>query len=123
MRRTWFVTGAGRAIGSQIVKAALAAGDCVIASAGNPEAIPSIPGVRGCQGGTLYSAIKFAIEGFSESLALEVAQFGAKVTPLEPGCFRTDFLDRRPLEFGMRNISDYDEHSWTIKSALQLKSY
>ncbi|MFL9903610.1 SDR family NAD(P)-dependent oxidoreductase [Paraburkholderia fungorum] len=85
--------------------------------------ISSIPGVRGCQGGTLYSAIKFAIEGFSESLALEVGQFGAKVTPLEPGCFRTDFLDWRSLEFGMRNIADYDEHSWKIKSALQSKNY
>jgi NAD(P)-dependent dehydrogenase (short-subunit alcohol dehydrogenase family) len=39
----------------------------------------------------VYHASKWALEGFTESLALEVAPFGVKVTILEPGGFRTDW--------------------------------
>ncbi|MBC8752356.1 NAD(P)-dependent dehydrogenase (short-subunit alcohol dehydrogenase family) [Paraburkholderia sp. WC7.3g] len=38
-----------------------------------------------------YAASKFAVEGFSESVSLDVAALGIKVTILEPGSFRTDF--------------------------------
>ena len=39
----------------------------------------------------MYTATKWAIEGFGESLALEVAGFGIKVTLVEPNAFATDF--------------------------------
>jgi NAD(P)-dependent dehydrogenase (short-subunit alcohol dehydrogenase family) len=39
----------------------------------------------------LYSASKFAVEGLSEGLAAEVADFGIKVTVIEPGAFATKF--------------------------------
>lgn len=39
----------------------------------------------------LYSASKFAVEAISESLAVEVAEFGIKVSLLEPNGFKTDF--------------------------------
>ncbi|MEV7603777.1 oxidoreductase [Kitasatospora sp. NPDC089797] len=45
----------------------------------------SFPGVGG------YSATKFALEGLTEALALEVADFGIKVLIVEPGAFRTGF--------------------------------
>ena len=57
---------------------------------------------------TKYSASKFAIEGFSEALAEEVSEFGIHLTLLEPGAFRTDFLDSRMLKLGTRALSDYD---------------
>lgn len=38
-----------------------------------------------------YGTAKHGVEGFSESLAAEVAPFGVKVTILEPGGFRTDW--------------------------------
>jgi NAD(P)-dependent dehydrogenase (short-subunit alcohol dehydrogenase family) len=41
----------------------------------------------------LYSASKMALEGFSESLAAEVKPFGIDVLIVEPGNFRTNFLN------------------------------
>ncbi|MBO9558813.1 MAG: SDR family NAD(P)-dependent oxidoreductase, partial [Caulobacter sp.] len=45
----------------------------------------------GAPGRAPYSAAKWGVEGFSESLALEMALVGVHVTILEPGGFRTDF--------------------------------
>ncbi|WP_297835956.1 SDR family NAD(P)-dependent oxidoreductase [Pseudomonas sp.] len=67
-------------------------------------------GFKGVAGASMYSATKFAIEGFSESLAQELAGFGIKMTIVEPGAFRTDFLDDRSLKLGSRQLDDYDEY-------------
>ncbi|WP_063029783.1 SDR family NAD(P)-dependent oxidoreductase [Pseudomonas yamanorum] len=66
-------------------------------------------GFKGVRGASMYSASKFAIEGFSEALAEEVAEFGIRLTLLEPGAFRTDFLDSRMLKRGTRGLEDYAE--------------
>jgi NAD(P)-dependent dehydrogenase (short-subunit alcohol dehydrogenase family) len=54
--------------------------------------ISSQAGFRATAGFGIYNASKFALEGFSEALAQEVAPFGIKVTIVEPGPFRTQFL-------------------------------
>ncbi len=51
----------------------------------------SVGGRIGAPGRAPYSAAKWAIEGFSESLAKEMALIGVRVTVIEPGGFRTDF--------------------------------
>lgn len=43
---------------------------------------------------SLYHSTKWAVEGFTESLQYEVAQFGIKVKIVEPGAIKTDFNDR-----------------------------
>ena len=56
--------------------------------------ISSLAGVCGYASTGWYSATKFALEGFSEALAQEGAEFGIKVLVVEPGQFRTDFSGR-----------------------------
>jgi NAD(P)-dependent dehydrogenase (short-subunit alcohol dehydrogenase family) len=51
----------------------------------------SIGGRIGIAGLAAYHTAKWAVEGFSEALAREVALLGIKVTIVEPGAFRTDF--------------------------------
>ncbi len=55
----------------------------------------SIGGQIGIPFQAFYSASKFALEGYGEALAYEVAPFGIEVTLVEPGNFRTGFTDAR----------------------------
>lgn len=199
MSKVWFITGATRGIGAEIAKAALTAGDRVVATARDPSAltasanllplaldvtdeaqsvaavktavaqfgaidvlvnnagygqlgvfetisaadierqyatnvfglfhvtravlpvmrsqrrghvfnISSIGGMRGSAAGSIYCSTKFAIEGFSEGIALELAQFGVKVTIVEPGFFRTDFLDARSVRYGNVDVEGYGNY-------------
>jgi NAD(P)-dependent dehydrogenase (short-subunit alcohol dehydrogenase family) len=56
--------------------------------------ISSTAGVFGVAGAAYYCASKFAVEGFSESLAQEVAPFGIRTLIVEPGAYRTEFFGR-----------------------------
>ncbi|KTS75439.1 dehydrogenase [Pseudomonas oryzihabitans] len=62
--------------------------------AGRIVNLSSGAGLSGGPGSGYYSASKFAVEGFSESLAKEVEPLGLRVIIVEPGPFRTDFLGR-----------------------------
>lgn len=53
--------------------------------------ISSIAGYYGFKGVTLYNATKFAVTGFSEALAQELAPFGIWVSNVAPGPYRTDW--------------------------------
>ena len=59
--------------------------------------VSSVLGLTAVPGWALYCAGKFALEGLSEALAAEVTEFGVKVTIVEPGYFRTDFLTEDSL--------------------------
>jgi len=84
--------------------------------AGHIFTITSIGGLRGGAGGSLYCSTKFALEGWSESLAHEVEPFGIHVTAVEPGFFRTDFLDSSSVRYGNILIDDYREASSKLRS-------
>jgi NAD(P)-dependent dehydrogenase (short-subunit alcohol dehydrogenase family) len=78
----------------------------------------SLNGVEGLPGGAYYVASKFAIEGFSESLAAEVAHLGIKVTIIEPGPARTSFLSKRSVKWA-KAIPDYAETVGKTREQLQ----
>ncbi|MYS21976.1 NADP-dependent 3-hydroxy acid dehydrogenase YdfG [Streptomyces sp. DvalAA-14] len=67
----------------------------------------SVGGLAATPGWGLYNATKFAVEGLSESLVTELAPLGIRVTLIEPGYFRTDFLDTQSLATA-EVIDDYD---------------
>jgi NAD(P)-dependent dehydrogenase (short-subunit alcohol dehydrogenase family) len=69
--------------------------------------LSSMAGMIGFAAASIYCSTKFAIEGYSESLALEVADFGIHVTIVEPGFIRTDFLDTSSVRYGSRRVDDY----------------
>ncbi|MDF2693974.1 MAG: putative Dehydrogenase [Labilithrix sp.] len=208
-KRVWFITGASRGFGAEIAKAALAAGDAVVATARDPKhvterlgspaalypvaldvtdegsvsraveaaiarfgridvlvnnagygiigAIEETPGdevrriyetnvfglltvtravlpqlrkqrsghilnfssVGGYQSGTgfgIYCSTKFAVEGISEALHAELAPLGIAVTVIEPGYFRTEFLEKGSVVETKATIADYADTSGKVRS-------
>ncbi len=69
--------------------------------------ISSIGGYASYEGWGAYCATKFAVEGITEALALELAPLGVRATVVEPGFFRTDFLDDQSLVKTKNRIDDY----------------
>jgi NAD(P)-dependent dehydrogenase (short-subunit alcohol dehydrogenase family) len=84
--------------------------------------LSSAAGIRGQEFASLYCSSKFALEGFSEGLATEVAPFGIFVTIVEPGPFRTDFLTRESLRFGATPIADYDDRRARVQASFETRN-
>jgi len=78
--------------------------------------ISSVGGFTGTPGAGAYNASKFALEGLSEALAQELAPLGIRVLIVEPGYFRTDFLNDS-MRTAKATIADYaDTAGSTIKT-------
>lgn len=77
--------------------------------------ISSIGGYRAGPGFGVYASTKFAVEGLSEALHAELAPLGIHVTAVEPGYFRTDFLDSRSLSVSPTRIADYDPTAGAVR--------
>jgi NAD(P)-dependent dehydrogenase (short-subunit alcohol dehydrogenase family) len=71
--------------------------------------VSSIGGYASYPGWGVYCATKFAVEALTESLAYELAPIGVHATVIEPGFFRTDFLDASSLVSTTAQIGDYAE--------------
>jgi len=70
--------------------------------------LSSVGGLVGLPGWGIYNSTKFAVEGLSEALAQELAPLGIRVTVVEPGPFRTDFLGGS-LAMTRQKLPDYEE--------------
>jgi NAD(P)-dependent dehydrogenase (short-subunit alcohol dehydrogenase family) len=77
--------------------------------------LSSVGGFRGWQGWGVYCSTKFAVEGLSEALHAELLPLGIHVTVIEPGTFRTDFLDNSSLGRAKQVIDDYKETAGTAR--------
>ncbi|EYF00987.1 oxidoreductase [Chondromyces apiculatus] len=85
--------------------------------------ISSIGGFNAAPGYAVYASTKFALEGLSESLAQEVAHLGIKVTIVEPGYFRTDFLSGESLRPTGAQIADYAESVGKVRQIAKERNH
>ncbi|GGQ01354.1 oxidoreductase [Streptomyces mutabilis] len=69
----------------------------------------SVGGIAVDQGWGIYGGTKYAVEGISEAMRQELAPLGVQVTIVEPGVFRTDFLDGSSLHTVAAEIEQYRE--------------
>jgi NAD(P)-dependent dehydrogenase (short-subunit alcohol dehydrogenase family) len=78
--------------------------------------VSSVGGRHAVPGNTPYHAAKWAVGGFSDSLAIEVAPFGVNVCTLEPGGIRTNWARR-----AVKNAPDLlPEYEATVGSFLEI---
>lgn len=80
--------------------------------------ISSHGGVKAFGGFGLYNASKFALEGFSEALSLELAPFGIAVSIIEPGPFRTEFAGNG-LGMAANTIAAYNSTTGLFRTKLK----
>ena len=73
--------------------------------------ISSTAGLVGFEFCAAYSASKFGLEGWMESLPAEVGPFGIHTTIVNPGFFRTELLTEESTKFAEPSIDDYAERS------------
>ncbi|CAE6756100.1 oxidoreductase [Paraburkholderia haematera] len=83
--------------------------------AGHVINMSSIGGYRSVAGFGAYCSTKFAVEGLTEALHAELKPLGIHATVVEPGYFRTDFLDASSLVVARNVIADYDETSGNVR--------
>ena len=75
--------------------------------------VSSVAGRIGFPASPAYISSKFALEGLSESLRLEMAPFGVNVVIIEPGVIKTNFLN--PIKMAKRSESDTVYRDITVK--------
>jgi NAD(P)-dependent dehydrogenase (short-subunit alcohol dehydrogenase family) len=80
--------------------------------------VSSVGGRLAVAGNTPYHAAKWAVGGFSDSLAMEVAPFGVKICTLEPGGIRTNWA-RRAGQNTPDLLPDYEGSVGSILKLLQ----
>ena len=78
---------------------------------GHIVTISSSAGFAGFEYGTAYAASKFGVDGWIESLALEIRPFGIHTTVVNPGFFRTELLTTESTNYAPASIEDYAERN------------
>ncbi len=76
---------------------------------GKVIAISSTASLLGFEFCSAYSAAKFAVDGWMESLQAEVAPFGIETMIVNPGFFRTELLTDQSTQYAPPSVSDYNE--------------
>lgn len=82
--------------------------------------ISSLAGKNAFVGGTMYSATKHALMGFTKSLMLEVREYNIRVTAICPGSVDTDFNPNRNTISEKKNILLADDVAETVALVLKM---
>lgn len=77
--------------------------------------ISSLGGVQSAAGFGVYCSTKFAVEGLTEALHAELAPLGIHATVVEPGYFRTEFLEGQSLVTSPRQLDDYAASAGAVR--------
>jgi NAD(P)-dependent dehydrogenase (short-subunit alcohol dehydrogenase family) len=85
--------------------------------AGHVINISSLGGYQSGAGFGVYCSTKFAVEGLTEALHSELAPLGIHATVVEPGYFRTEFLDSASLSVSPRILADYATTAGAVREA------
>lgn len=85
--------------------------------------LSSVVGLTSTSGWGIYAATKFAVEGITEALAAELKPLGVSVTAVEPGFFRTNFLDGSSLANTQKVIEDYKDTAGYMRAASSQLNY
>jgi NAD(P)-dependent dehydrogenase (short-subunit alcohol dehydrogenase family) len=80
--------------------------------------VSSVGGRLAVAGNTPYHAAKWAVGGFSDALAMEVAPFGVKICTLEPGGIRTNWA-RRAGQNAPDLLPDYEASVGSMRKLLR----
>jgi NAD(P)-dependent dehydrogenase (short-subunit alcohol dehydrogenase family) len=81
--------------------------------------ISSAAGLTGNAMSSLYCSSKFAVEGWSESLSMELDPLGIKVTVVTPGMFRTNFLSKESARYVDVKHEEYKQAAEGLRSFLE----
>ncbi|MFD5269009.1 SDR family oxidoreductase [Streptomyces sp. NPDC058335] len=82
---------------------------------GHVITVSSLAGAVGVDFCVAYSAAKFGVEGFMESLHHDVEPFGIRTTIVEPGFFRTELLMDASTTWAEGSVDDYAERTAATK--------
>src|SRR5688572_12142272 len=83
---------------------------------GHIISISSTAGLFGYEQCSMYSASKFALEGWMDALKIEVAPFGIKTTVVNPGFFRTSLLEPESTVWAEKSIKDYASRNAVLRA-------
>ncbi len=84
--------------------------------------ISSTSGLRTLPGLSLYGASKMALEGLSEGLAAEVAQWNIHVSIVEPGSVNNTWAKNAPSTDNLKNYPGYSKFTHKLRSTLNKKA-
>ncbi|XP_012689221.1 retinol dehydrogenase 8 [Clupea harengus] len=87
---------------------------------GHIVVMSSVMGIQGLLFNDVYSASKFAVEGFCESLAVQAMKFNIKMTLVEPGPVTTEFERKVYQEAAEMDLSGTDEETAKIFKQIYL---
>jgi NAD(P)-dependent dehydrogenase (short-subunit alcohol dehydrogenase family) len=88
------------------------------AHSGHIVNVSSMGGFAQVAGWGVYGATKFAVEGLSEAMQAELSPLGIKVTIVEPGSFRTSFLDGSSLRTTANELPDYAATAGRVRQSV-----
>lgn len=89
--------------------------------AGHIINVTSAGGFRPVQGFSAYCAAKFAVEGLSETLGMELGPLGIHVTAVQPGYVKSDFCEDNSMVIVPCEMPEYDKITGFLRRGMESK--